>query len=358
MIRRPMAAAVTIGLLIVFAHSLEADVKSDQKSLVKFEGMLGRVVNLFGGKAAREGVTTSVAVKGDRKASMSDSAGQIVDLKEEKIYDVDMRKKTYKVTTFAELQRRMEEARKKAEEDAKKAQAQEKTAKPAADGKDQKQMDVDFDLKETGQKKTINGFETREIVMTITMREKGKTVEQSGGMVLTSDIWMGSRIAAMQEIADFDIRYARQLAGPMIADFDIRYARQLAGPMIAGASPDEMAAAVAMYPMMKDAIARMRAENVKMDGTPIQTTTTIDAVKSEEQVASEQQQQQQDSRSASPSNPIGSVIGGLTRRAANRNNAPAGARATFMTMTNEVLKVATTVSDADVAIPAGFKESK
>jgi hypothetical protein len=341
MIRRPMAAALTIGLLIVFAHSLEADVKSDQKSLVKFEGMLGRVVNLFGGKAAREGVTTSVAVKGDRKASMSDSAGQVIDLKEEKIYEIDIRKKTYKVTTFAELRRRMEEAQKKAEEEAKKAQAGEKTAKPAADGKDQKQMDVDFDLKETGQKKTINGFDTREIVMTITMREKGKTVEQSGGLLLTSDIWMGSRIAAMQEIVDFDIRYARQLAGPMIA----------------GASPDEMAAAMAMYPMMKDAIARMRAENVKMDGTPIQTTTTIDAVKSEEQVASEQQQQQ-DSRSASPSNPIGSVIGGLTRRAANRNSAPSGPRATFMTMTNEVLKVATTVSDADVAIPAGFKENK
>jgi hypothetical protein len=343
MIRRPMAAAVTIGLLVVFAHSLEADVKSDQKSLVKFEGMLGRVVNLFGGKAAREGVTTSVAVKGDRKASMSDSAGQIVDLKEEKIYEIDIRKKSYKVTTFAELRRRMEEAQRKAEEDAKKAQAQEKTAKPAAENKDQKQLDVDFDLKETGQKKTINGFDTREIVMTITTHEKGKTVEQSGGLLLTSDIWMGSRIAAMQEIADFDIRYARQLAGPMIA----------------GASAEEMAAAMAMYPMMKDAIARMRAENVKMDGTPIQTTTTIDAVKSEEQIASEQQQQQQqDSRSISPSNPVGSVIGGLTRRAANRNSTPAGPRATFMTMTNEVLKVATTVSDADVAIPAGFKENR
>src|ERR1700688_4781692 len=225
MIRRPMAAALTIGLLIVFAHSLKADVKSDQKSLVKFEGMLGRVVNLFGGKAAREGVTTSVAVKGDRKASTSDSAGQIVDLKEEKIYDIDMRKKTYKVTTFAELQRRMEEARKKAEEDAKKAQAQEKTAKPASDGKDQKQMDVDFDLKETGQKKTINGFEGREIVMTITMRQKGDGADERGGLLLTSDIWMASKIAAMQEIVDFDIRYARQLAGPMIA----------------GASPDEMA---------------------------------------------------------------------------------------------------------------------
>ena len=29
-----------------------------------------------------------------------------------------------------------------------------------------------------------------------------------------------------------------------------------------------------------------------------------------------------------------------------------------MTMTNDVLRVATTVNDADLAIPAGFKESK
>ena len=36
---------------------------------VEFAGMLGRMVNMFGGKAAREGVTTSIAVKGDRKAT-------------------------------------------------------------------------------------------------------------------------------------------------------------------------------------------------------------------------------------------------------------------------------------------------
>ena len=33
-------------------------------------------------------------------------------------------------------------------------------------------------------------------------------------------------------------------------------------------------------------------------------------------------------------------------------------RATFMTMTSEMLKVSTDVSAADVAIPAGFKEGR
>ena len=46
--------------------------------------------------------------------------------------------------------------------------------------------------------------------MTITVREKGKTLEQSGGMVLTSDMWLAPKIAAMKEIADFDVRYAQE----------------------------------------------------------------------------------------------------------------------------------------------------
>jgi hypothetical protein len=75
---------------------------------------------------------------------------------------------------------------------------------------------------------------------------------------------MGPKIEAMKEIAEFEVRYAKQLAGPMLT----------------GASPEEMAAALAMYPGMTEALARMRAESVNLDGTPILTTVTIDAVKS------------------------------------------------------------------------------
>jgi len=341
-------AALAIGLAIGAAHSLTADVRSEEKSLVKFEGMLGKVVNIFGGKSAREGTKTSVAVKGDRKVSMGDTTGQIIDLKEEKVYDLDIKKKTYKVTTFAEMRRQLEEAQRKAQEEMKKAQAEAPAQKPAASGKPQQnepQFDIDFDLKETGQKKNINGFDAREIVMTITMREKGKTIEQSGGMVLTSTIWMGPQIPAMKEVVDFDLRYAKAIAGPIVA----------------GASADEMASAMAMYPMMKDALARMKAENVKMDGTPIQTVTTMDTVKSAEQMAAEQQQAQQESSSGSSSQKgLGGLLGGLAARRA-RGNAPppsGSSHVTFMTITNELLKVSTSVADAELAVPAGFKEAR
>ena len=123
--------------------------RADEKTHVEFAGMLGRMVNLFGGKAAREGVTSSVAVKGDRKATMNDPTGQIIDLTEEKVYDLDLKKKTYKVTTFAELRRRMEEAQKKAEENARKQEGKKEAAAPPKEN--EKQMEIDVDVKNTGE---------------------------------------------------------------------------------------------------------------------------------------------------------------------------------------------------------------
>ena len=57
-------------------------------------------------------------VVGDRKLTLGESTGQIVDLAEEQIYDLDVKKKTYTVTTFAELKKRIEEQRAKAEKEA------------------------------------------------------------------------------------------------------------------------------------------------------------------------------------------------------------------------------------------------
>ena len=273
--------------------------------------MLGRMFNMFGGKAAREGVTSSIAVKGDRKATMNDTTGQIIDLAEEKVYDLDLKKKSYKVTTFAELRRRMEEAQKKAEEDAQKEAAREKDKPAPPPDPNAKQMEIDFDIKNTGEKKTINGFDTHEVVMTITVREKGKTLEQGGGMVMTSDMWLAPKIAAMKEIADFDMRYAQKLYGTMIA----------------GVSAEQMAAAMAMYPMMKQALGKMSAEGGKIEGTPILTTMTMDAVKSAEQIAQEQKAGNSDSSSSSaPPTSVGGLLGGLAKKMAAKKVAAATMR--------------------------------
>lgn len=333
---------ITAAVIMLSSYGVRADVRTEQKTQVQFGGMLGRVFNLFGGKAAREGVTSTVAVKGNRKVTTTGNTSQIIDLSEEKIYDVDLRRKTYKVTTFAQLRKEMEEAERKAAEEARRATPSEPSEprQPAQPGqKPEKEVEVDFDLKKTGETKPISGFTTSRVVMTITVREKGKTLEQSGGMVLTSDMWLAQDQPALDEIADFDQRYHEKLYGGMLS----------------GVSADQMAAALAMYPMMKDAVARMNVEDTKVEGEPILSTLTFEAVKSAEQQAAEAKQEQPEPK---PSGGLGGMLGGLTKRVRKPSEEAAKPRTMVMSTTIEVLTLSKDVPDADLAIPAGFKETK
>lgn len=346
--RRSVAVALALVFVALASYTVRADVRADEKTRFEFAGMLGKFVNMFAGKAAKEGVTSTVAIKGDRGARMNENDGQIIDLAEEKIYQIDMKKKSYRVTTFAELRRQMEEAQKKMQEEARKAEAK---GPAQADAKNQTQepnVEIDFNLKNTGEKKTINGFETRQEVMTITVREKGKTLEQAGGLVLTSDMWIAPRIPAMKEVQDFYMKFAQKLYGNR--------------NMLAGADAGQMATMMAMYPMMKQAIAKMNTEGERIQGTPILTTMTVDAVKSEEQLAQEAKANESSDSKKTPTS-VGGLLGGFgkkiaAKKAGGGTDEGAKPRVTILTGSTEVMKVATEVGAADVAVPAGFKESK
>lgn len=314
---------LALPLLTLFAGPALADVRTRDRTQVKFEGMLGRMMGMFGGKAAKEGVETTNAVKGNRKVQTTgDSSGRIVDLSEEKVYELDLKKKTYQVTTFEELRRRMREAQEKAEKEAPKedrdAKEQEKPAR---------EMEIDFDVKETGQTRTLAGYNTREVVMTVTMREKGKTLDESGGIVMTSNSWMGPAIPAMKELSDFELRYWKALA-----------------PEAQGMSPEQMAAVLAMYPMLNKAMERLKAEGAKLEGTPLATTTVFETVKNKEQMAQESEQ-----------GGGGGLGGMLARRMMKKDAKP---RNVVFTINHETLEVTPTVAASELEIPAGFKEKK
>jgi hypothetical protein len=330
----------TVCLAIGALASLHADVRTEERTKFELGGMLGKVVNLFGGKDTREGTMTTVALKGSRKSMLNDTTGQIIDLTEEKIYDLDVKRKTYRVMTFADLRQRMEEARAKAEEAAREEQAKEK-AEPQPTSRPEDSVEIDVDVKPSGQKRVINGFSTSQVVVTVTVREKGKTLEQSGGLTITTDMWMAPQMPAMKELMDFEMQYAQQLFGPMIA----------------GASPQDMASAMAIYPMLKPALEKMNAEQSKVEGTAILTTVKVEAVKSAEQFAQERKQAEESSK-PNLTGGVGGLLGGLARRAAQKKVDGDGPqpRAMVMTTSSELLKVATSVNDADVAVPAGFKQ--
>jgi hypothetical protein len=335
--RRSSIVGLTLCLVLGLAAGLGADMKSRQKTQVKFEGMLGKMVGMFGGKAAKEGVISTVAISGDRMMTVTDQTGELVDLAQEKVYAIDFKGKSYKVKTFAEMRKEWEDAQ---------AEMKKQAAEAKEEGQEaEAQYELDFNVEKTGQRKSVNGYDCQQAVMTIAVRQKGKTLEEGGGMMLTSDMWMAPTIPAMQEQMAFMQRYMKKLLG---SDTET---------MARG-----LAQAIAMYPQMKDAMDRMKKEGAKLEGTPVLTTMKIETVMSPEQAKAQAESGGQ------PKMGLGGIAGGLGGMFGRKKKAeeppkegqPAaeGAknRATFMTSTTELLEVQTSAAAADVEIPAGFKQ--
>lgn len=311
-----------------------AGVKTEEKTLVQFGGFLGGLLNKLGGKAANEGVVDTVAVVGDRKLTLNEATGRIVDLAEEKIYEIDVKKKAYTVTTFADLKRRIEEQRAKAEKEA--AEARQKAAKK--EGQEQApavEVEVDLEMNETGQKRTIAGYEARQVAMKAWVHEKGSKIQQSGGLLVANDIWIGPKIEALQEIDAFDRRYALKMAELF----------GLTGAS-AAASMEQLTAMLATYPGLREAMEKMKAESEKLDleGTRVAGTLTVTAWKSARQMAEAEKQDAQ---------PTG--LGGLLAKKLMKQGDPGDPRTNLMTSTTELLKITPDASPADVALPPGFK---
>jgi hypothetical protein len=148
---------------------------------------------------------------------------------------------------------------------------------------------------------------------------------------MTSDMWMGPQIPAMREAVDFEMRYWKQLQGGETA----------------GVSPEQMAAAMAMYPMLKPAMDRMKQESGKLSGTPLLTVMTFEAVKSQEAMKADNSQ----------SSGGGGGLSGMLARKMMKKEDPKP-RVTIFTTQHEMLEISTTVAPADLEIPAGFKEKK
>jgi hypothetical protein len=313
-----IARCLPVLLVLALVPALVADVKTREKSSAKLEGWVAKMLRL-GGES-----TSTMSLKGSRMASISDNSGTIIDVAEEKFYTLDLRGKEYTVMTFAEMRKMIEDAKKQMAESMKGMSEQDKAALKEAG----QQLEFDSDVKETGQRKQIAGYDAREVVITLTMRAKGQKLEESGGFVATNTIWFGPKIAALDEMGAFGLKFAKAMFGDSMAGMDPRQSAQLS----------------MFLPGLTQLTQRLSAEKAKLQGTSLADTMLIETVKSAEQMKQNQ------------SSSGGGGIGGMLAKSIMKGSSQP--RTKTFTSTREVLSVATTVSDADVAIPAGFKEKK
>jgi len=318
--------AIALAIITLTASAAHADATIEQKTQIHLGGALA-VGNVFGGKATHEGIVNTTSIRGDRKSTRAGDSGEIVDLGEEKIYIVDYGRKTYTVKTFDQLRKEFEDAQKRSEQ---RATKENKGEAP--------EYEVDFDIKSTGVKETINGWNTHEEVVTITVHEKGKKIQQSGGFIMTSDLAMGPKIAAMNELASFERRFVQKVYGKGFAT-DMR----------------SMMAAAAMTPAFAKAMKAFGEHSSSFNGSAIRTKMRFETVAGTEQKASGNDEREQ------PTSVSGAIFGGLANRMKKRNEEKEGTtsepgHSEMMTSTTEILRATESAPADAVAIPAGFRQ--
>jgi carbon monoxide dehydrogenase subunit G len=323
------------SVLFIVAACLPAfgDFSYDQTSKIT-GGMMAGAMKFAGAfsKQAREPMVNTVAVKGNRMVHGSQHHASVIDLDAETITEINFDKKQYSVMTFAQMKQMMEEMsqRMKSSPEAQKADVQYKVS-----------------VKDTGEKKTIAGYDTHEMILTIEMEGTDQQTGNKGGMVMTSDMWIAPKASGYNEIAEFHKRMAKKLD----------WTPSSMGMM--GARPD-----------MAKGMAELAKESAKLNGMPVLQVTKMGAhaegqPQSGQPAAPQQQEQQADKPSLGGL--LGGKLGGFGRKKKSQDDstaeggaAPQGsgdASGSLMEMTTEMGGFSSApVDSSKFEIPAGFKQ--
>lgn len=327
-----IATAILPGILSI-AH---ADFQYQSTSRVTGGALIQMMRFVPGGGALKEPQVSTVAVQGNRLVRKSKRQAEIIDLDKRAITTIDFQKRTYSEMTFEQMKQMLEQMSS--------AMAQKKQQ----DG-EKVNLDVDADVKNTGQTKTINGMEAHQMIVTMTMSAKDPQSGQAGAMKMNSEMWLAKDIPGAAEMRDFYGRMAKELD----------WAPTGMGGMM-------------NRPDVNRAMAKMMAEGEKMDGTPVEQVIRIGAEGSgapgDEQTSKNTQES-----SARPSvgdavgAALGSKLGGFggfgrkkKQDSAATEAKPAEAQQTggsLIEMTVDSSDFSTGAVDASLfAVPAGFKQ--
>ncbi|MGO9097658.1 MAG: hypothetical protein ACLQGV_20845 [Bryobacteraceae bacterium] len=322
---------LAIGMLA--ASCLCADFSYQQTTQIT-GGMLKSMA--FLSKQAREPIRSTVLVKGDRMATISELRGHIVDLSAETITEIDFQRKTYSVMTFAQMAAALE---------AMQAKAQSLKGNQA-----QMQMTIQPSVKETGQTREINGVETREVTMTIEFVGTNPDTNQTGTMMATaSDMWLAPEVPGYDEVRSFYRRMGEKLnwvpgGSPML-----------------GSSQGSSKAMAELYKEMGKlkGIAVVQVTKMNLGGAIPQGEQPSASSTPPPAPADEQAQPEKQGIGGALSRLGG--FGGLGRKKQDDSSAsqgqPAGGPPTLMETTTQLSGFSSDpVDDSKFAVPAGFRQ--
>jgi hypothetical protein len=328
--KRLVSSALVFCLMAGPSVAAFADVQYTEQSKItggaaagamKFAGVFSKDA-----RQATQGSTETISVKGNKMRQESSlGTATIYDLDARKIINIDLKHKTYSVTTFDEMRRQMEEARRKAEE---------KQAKSHKG--DAQQVKIIPKIKVTpgsGSKQILN-YTAKEQKTQIDMEmqaqdEKHNT--QNGNMWVNADTYVAP-VKGYDEVKRFYARLAKELDWVPGTIFGGNSNVQIGQPMI-----------------------EYRKSLTTMNGMPLLSYVSVGSGPNPGTTGQAAASQPEKKSGNVVSRGLGGMFGKKQKEDSSQQSIGAGT--SLMDMTTEVTSFKAAPVDASLfTIPAGFKE--
>ncbi len=178
-------------------------------SMMKFAGAFSK-----GARKLGQPIITTVAVKGNQMARVTQDYADITDLDAQTITHIDMTKHEYSVITFTQMKEEMQRALDQAKTEQAKASAQPQAAsQPVKDPN--VQLGFEAHVRKTGATKQVSGIDTNEIILALAVNGTDKSSGQQGALGITNDMWMAPDVPGYAEVREFERRFAIEMGSTL-----------------------------------------------------------------------------------------------------------------------------------------------
>jgi len=252
---------------------------------------------------------TKTYLKGQKMKTDSGTSAMILDFDAQTITNIDQTQKTYTVTKFADMG-------------------------AAASAASRAGFEVNVDVKETGQKKTINGYSASEVILSIEM-DSPQGRQAGMKMHMEMDIWISPDVPGGQELRAFYQRNAGKF--PWTA---------MAGDAGRGNQS------------MRNAIAEVQRKMSDLKGVPVLQVMKMGSSGNEAQMAQMQQGMAQARAQLEELKRQGKLPPQLEEQLKRMTAAPSGGGSLFETTMESSDFSASPVPDSVFAIPAGYQQTE
>lgn len=345
------AISVLSLTLVTAAHAditIEERISLQGAGVMSMANMNGSTRTAISGKNARTESELQMQSRLVRMFARDNATAEIVRLNEDKVYELDVKKKSYTETSLAQRRAQLE----KALEQQRQAQAQQQQTSSGVDESQCEWLPPKVDVIRTGEKNTFAGFDAERVTVSAVQSCKVKNSDQICDFGLALDQWVAPQFEGDDEAMAYYRAYAEKMG------------------MNAGTSRDFSERAEAMFGRYKDMWKDVAAKMRDIKGYPVKSSFGFGMGGPQCQDAKQAQanQSQPTSGMGGITGQIGGAIGGLFGKK-KKENAPAEQAAApttlpnglipLMTLTNELVSVShAAVSPQMFEVPADFKKEQ